>query len=79
MFAGPNKIPAGEIREDIACTMDLYTTIAQTAGAEVPSDRVVDGKNILNFLQCKEPSPRTEFFYFRSRSLEGRSFKTNGN
>ena len=66
----PNKIPAGEIREDIACTMDLYTTIAQTAGAEVPSDRFVDGKNILNFLQCKEPSPRTEFFYFRSRSLE---------
>ena len=41
----PGKIKPGVVR-DMGATMDLYTTILKLAGAEVPSDRVVDGLDL---------------------------------
>lgn len=66
----PGRIPAGQTSADIASTLDLFTTVIETAGGTVPQDRKIDGRNILPFFQGKESSPVTEFFYCRSNNLE---------
>jgi arylsulfatase A-like enzyme len=70
----PAKIPAGKVRDGIASQMDLFTTFLEAAGAPVPSDRVIDGKNILPMLAGDQPSPHEDFYYFfRSRIFAVRS------
>ena len=66
----PARIPAHQTSADMASSIDLYTTFLEVAGAEVPSDRPVDGMNILSFLEGKTTSPREEFFYFIGMTLE---------
>ncbi len=66
----PNQVKADRRTAETACTMDLFATIAHLAGAELPSDRVIDGKNIFPLLQGEKESPREEFFYFRGKNLE---------
>ena len=66
----PARIPAGQVSADMASSLDLYSTFLEVAGAEVPSDRPVDGMNILSFLEGKSPSPREEFFYFTGMTLD---------
>ena len=66
----PGSIPAAQVSADIASTLDLFTTLVETAGGIVPQDRPIDGKNILPFLQGTTPSPVTEFLYCRSNHLE---------
>jgi arylsulfatase A-like enzyme len=39
----PGKAPAGGISNEIIHIVDLYTTLARGAGAEVPKDRPIDG------------------------------------
>ena len=53
-------------------SIDLYPTLAGIAGAEVPTDRIIDGKNIssLMFDEDGATSPRDEFFYYKQNSLE---------
>ena len=66
----PGRVPAGQISADIACTMDLFATIVQAAGGKLPSDRKIDGMDIMPLLEGKARSPRNEFFYCRSRNVE---------
>ena len=49
--------------------MDLYTTLLNLAGADVPQDRVVDGKDIMALFEGKAASPHDHFFYFRNERL----------
>lgn len=64
----PGKVPAGIERLDIACTMDLFTTIVELAGGKVPDDRPIDGVNIWPTLQGTQESRREDFFYFSNAS-----------
>ncbi|MEK6234279.1 MAG: sulfatase, partial [Planctomycetales bacterium] len=43
---GPGRVPAGTTCNSIASTLDVLPTLAFLAGAETPSDRVIDGKRI---------------------------------
>jgi len=66
------KIPAGTVCSEVATTMDLYPTFAKLAGAKLPTDRIIDGKNIWS-LMSGEPnarSPHEAFFYYRAYALE---------
>lgn len=65
----PGRIPAGAVRDGIASLMDIYTTTLELAGGKVPSDRLVDGKNILPMLEDKGPSPHSTFIYYRNARL----------
>jgi arylsulfatase A-like enzyme len=40
------KIPAGSVCNELIAGFDLYTTFAAIAGAQIPRDRVIDGKDI---------------------------------
>ncbi|MCY1718790.1 sulfatase [Prolixibacteraceae bacterium Z1-6] len=42
----PGKIPAASTCNELVTSMDLFTTFAHLAGAEIPTDRVIDGKDI---------------------------------
>jgi arylsulfatase A len=64
----PGKIKPAVIHE-LGATMDLYTTILKLAGADVPSDRVVDGFDLRPVLFGKGPSPRDTMFYYRGTQL----------
>ncbi len=64
----PGKIKPA-IVHDIGATMDVYTTILTLAGAEVPTDRVVDGMDLSPALFGAGPSPRETMFYYRGTKL----------
>jgi arylsulfatase A len=64
----PGKIKSGVVC-DMGATMDLYTTFLTLAGAEVPSDRVVDGLDLSPALFGTGPSPRKTMFYYRGTKL----------
>lgn len=64
----PGRIRPGVVL-DMGATMDLYTTILMLAGAEAPSDRVVDGLDLTPALFGAGPSPRNTMFYYRGTEL----------
>ena len=67
----PGKIPAATTRSGIACAIDLFTTLIETAGAIVPDDRPIDGVNLWPMLSGEGPSPRDHLYYF-SHNWESR-------
>lgn len=42
----PRKIPAGSVSHTPLMTIDLLPTLAKLAGAEVPKDRIIDGRDL---------------------------------
>jgi arylsulfatase A-like enzyme len=64
----PGKIKP-RVVTDMGCTMDLFTTFLTLAGAEVPSDRVIDGLDLSPVLFGAGPSPRKVMFYYRGAKL----------
>jgi arylsulfatase A len=61
----PGRIKPGSVNRSLACTMDLFNTSLALAGAQVPSDRPVDGVNMLPLLLGTGSSGRDVFFYYR--------------
>jgi arylsulfatase A-like enzyme len=53
----PGKIPAGHESTELAVTMDLFATALKVGGIEAPSDRVIDGADILPLLTSDAKSP----------------------
>lgn len=53
----PEVIPAGSVNNEITGIVDILPTFAALAGVEVPSDRVIDGRNILPYLQAERVYP----------------------
>jgi arylsulfatase A-like enzyme len=68
----PGKIPSGEVCREVCGTIDLLPTFAGLAGAKVPIDRVIDGRDIrpLIFGRPGAKSPHKAFFYYRGKNLE---------
>lgn len=60
-----NKIPAGSRSNGIVHLVDIFATVLDAAGSELPKDRLTDGKSMLPFLSGKEnKSPREGFPIF---------------
>ncbi len=60
----PGRIPGGLVEDGIASLMDLFPTLIELAGGEVPSDRPIDGKNIIAMLEGKGESPESTLVYY---------------
>ena len=58
----PGKVPAGHISNEIVHIVDLYTTLARVAGAEVAKDRPIDGVDQLAFFLGKQENSNREGF-----------------
>ena len=61
----PGVIPAGQVTDEIATTVDLLPSLAALTGAKVPDDRLIDGKNALDVLLGKPgaKSPHDILYY----------------
>lgn len=66
----PGKIPAGKSNDEIMTAMDLLPTFAKLAGAGIPKDRVIDGKDIWPTLTGEAGTPHEAFFYHRGNQLQ---------
>ncbi len=60
----PGRIPPGRVCSEIVTSMDFYPTFARLAGAPLPDDRVIDGRDIgpLLFGEPGAKSPHEAFF-----------------
>lgn len=69
IFSWPGVIPEGQVCDELTTAMDLFTTMAIVAGAEIPTDRPIDGKNILPLMKGEKnaESPHQVVFGFRPR------------
>ena len=69
ILSWPGVIPAGTECNELTTGMDLFATIIKVAGAEIPADRPIDGKDILPLMRGEEgaKSPHKAVFGFRPR------------
>lgn len=59
----PGTVPAGETRSQLAITMDIFATIAEVSGTDLPDDRVMDGRSWMPFI--REPqAPGHDALFF---------------
>ena len=68
IFWWPGKIAPGVVME-MGSTLDVFATACALAGAEVPSDRVMDSYDLRPALFGTGPSPRDRMFYYRDEGL----------
>jgi arylsulfatase A-like enzyme len=67
----PGKIPAGTRCRELATTLDIFPTVAGLIGAEVPSERMIDGKDIWPLMagEPKAASPHEAFYCYYGGEL----------
>ncbi|MEZ5391810.1 MAG: sulfatase [Bryobacterales bacterium] len=67
----PGTIPAGSSSDAVTSTIDLLPTFASLAGAPVPSDRVIDGRDITDILSGRPDarSPHEAFYFYAGPEL----------
>jgi arylsulfatase A len=68
----PGQIPAGTVCGELAATMDLLPTFAKLAGAELPRDRIIDGRDIWPLMsgQSGAKTPHEAYFYYWGKHLQ---------
>lgn len=68
----PGQVPAGKTCREVATMMDLFPTFGRLAGATIPDDRTIDGKDIWPLLTAKPgvKSPYEAFFYYHMAQLQ---------
>lgn len=68
----PGRVPAGTSNNELCTMMDWLPTFATISGADVPADRIIDGKNIWPILSGDEnaKSPHEVFYYYYTDKLQ---------
>lgn len=66
----PGRVPAGQVVDDVTNAMDLYPTIADWCGVDVPGDRTLDGQNLSTLLNGGDGPGERPFFYILGGNIE---------
>lgn len=68
----PGTVPADTVCDELATTMDLLPTFAGLGGGDVPTDRVIDGKDIADLIKGvpDAKTPYDAFFYYERDQLQ---------
>jgi arylsulfatase len=81
MIRWPGKVPAGRVSDEIVHAVDLFPTLANIAGADVPKDRPIDGMDQSGFFLGKaDKSARESILVFcadRLQAVKWRNFKVH--
>lgn len=81
IFYWPGNLEAGKVVEAAVSSIDIFPTIANVAGADLPN-REIDGENLWPFLTTNEPlkdrSLLWHFPHFRLRKIKPYSIIRNG-
>jgi len=64
MMRWPGRIPAGGVTDEIVHIADLYPTLLGLVGADVPTDRPIDGVDQLDFFLGRQEKSNREGFVF---------------
>jgi len=68
----PGRIPAGSVCREPAMNIDFFPTCLALAGLTLPTDRIIDGKDISGLLEGKgKQSPHEALFFFHHNEIEG--------
>ncbi len=61
----PGRIPAGTLCAEPVCTIDILPTIAEITGAQLPDDRIIDGRSILPLMLGRDgaQTPHEALFF----------------
>ena len=78
IFWMPGSIPAGRVSSAVAANMDLLPTFASLAGADLPSDRVLDGRSLWPLLSGATDESPHQYFYFFAGSPAGAPTRLQG-
>jgi arylsulfatase A-like enzyme len=71
----PGVIPAGQVIGEVGCHIDILPTLCQAAGAKVPDDRIIDGRNALPMATARAKSPHEAIYWASSNQLAVRKGK----
>lgn len=72
IFWMPGRIPAGRVSSAVAANMDILPTFAGLAGVDLPTDRVLDGRDLWPLLSgATNQSPHEYFYFFAGRGRRG--------
>lgn len=68
----PSRVPAGSVCHEPAMTIDLLPTLARLAGAEVSSDRIIDGRDIWALVagEAGAVSPHEALYFYWGEALQ---------
>ncbi len=63
----PNQLPENKVCNQVASTVDFLPTIASITRSTLPTERAIDGKNILSLMKNpqSEQSPHQAYYYTR--------------
>uniref|UniRef100_A0A8B9HXG6 Steroid sulfatase (microsomal), isozyme S n=1 Tax=Astyanax mexicanus TaxID=7994 RepID=A0A8B9HXG6_ASTMX len=59
----PGQIPAGKVIDEPTSNMDLFPSVLKLAGANIPSDRQIDGRDLMPLLQGRVERSEHEFLF----------------
>lgn len=62
----PGRIPAGVVSDGLGMNTDLFSTLLDEAGVPAPSDRLIDGRDLMPLLARGAPSAHDVLFYTSS-------------
>jgi len=62
----PGHLPAGKVYDAPVCAFDIFPTAAALAGAKVPSDRKLDGVNLMPYLLGHQDGPPHQRLHWRT-------------
>lgn len=65
----PGTIPPHRISSSPASTMDIFPTALALAGVDLPTDRMIDGRDISRTLIGSETAPERTFCFYRGQQL----------
>ena len=66
----PGHISAGSVYNEAVHSIDVLPTVAASAGAQLPTDRVVDGVNLLPFLSGGNTGAPHDVLFWRDGSYQ---------
>ena len=66
----PGRIPKATVSRELCASIDIFPTILKLAGAELPGDRVIDGRDILPLMTSRDAkTPHEAVFAMRGGRL----------
>lgn len=71
----PAKIPADSTNDEITGIIDMLPTLCEITGVDVPSDRVIDGRNILPYLLGENVPPIHDRFIVPGATVRHQDWK----
>lgn len=71
IFRFPGVIPPGQVSDVTLTSMDLLPVLCELAGVDLPTDRKIDGKNILPILEGDvTKTPHEMLYYYNGTNLQ---------